>query len=63
MLLVPSSKPSRSAAQARGTAFTVIDGEPYVSIRDVDQLSPFLMNVVGNVIEIHIHLVFVGDLQ
>jgi len=48
MLLVPSSKPSRSAAQARGTAFTVIDGEPYVSIRDVDRLPPFLMNVVGN---------------
>jgi hypothetical protein len=48
MLLVPQSKSSRPSTHARGTAYTVIDGEPYVSIRDVDRLPPFLMNVVGN---------------
>lgn len=47
MLLVPSSPSSRSGAPT-GTAFTSIVGEPHVSIRDVDHLPPFLMNIVGN---------------
>lgn len=47
MLLVPSHASSRSPA-AGGMAFTSIAGEPHVSIRDVDHLPPFLMNVVGN---------------
>ena len=46
MLLVPSSHASRSSTT--GTAFTSIAGEPHVSIRDVDHLPPFLMNIVGN---------------
>ena len=48
MLLVPSHDVSRSPVVRDGLAFTSIAGEPHVSIRDVDHLSPFLMNVVGN---------------
>ncbi|MFM7205073.1 MAG: hypothetical protein ACKO4T_00170 [Planctomycetaceae bacterium] len=47
MLLVPHAKPSRPAEVA-AAGFTPLDGEPHVSIRDVDRLPPFLMNVVGN---------------
>ncbi len=31
-----------------GGGMAVIDGEPHVSIRDIDRMPPFLMNVVGN---------------
>ena len=47
MLLVPSLASSRAPAAA-GAAITSIAGEPYVSIRDVDKLPPFLMNIVSN---------------
>ena len=29
-------------------SFTTLDGEPYISIRDVDRMAPFLMNIVSN---------------
>jgi len=48
MLLVPPTHPSRPAGAASGTGFTTIDGEPFVTIRNVDRMPPFLMNVVGN---------------
>jgi hypothetical protein len=47
MLLVSSHASSRAPAAA-GAAITSIAGEPYVSIRDVDKLPPFLMNIVSN---------------
>jgi hypothetical protein len=47
MLLVPATPASRSSV-ASGTSFTSFAGEPYVSIRDVDRLPPFLMNIVSN---------------
>lgn len=48
MLLVPSADLSRSPVARPGQAGSSIAGEPYVTIRDVDHLPPFLMNVVGN---------------
>jgi len=35
-------------ADIGGGGMVVLDGEPHVSIRDIDRMPPFLMNVVGN---------------
>jgi len=48
MLLVPRVHPRTRTPAAAPLAFTTIDGEPHVTIRDVDQMPPFFMNIVGN---------------
>jgi hypothetical protein len=48
MLRRPHAAPPPSADAGRHAGFVLIGGQPYVTIRDVDRMSPFLMNVVGN---------------
>jgi hypothetical protein len=45
---------SESAARSE---FVTVDGEPYICIRHIDQLSPFLMSVVSD----SDHWLFVGS--
>ncbi|MBM4011638.1 MAG: hypothetical protein FJ286_09705 [Planctomycetes bacterium] len=48
MLLVPPAHAARTSGGSSGSGFTSIDGETYVTIRNVEPDAPFLMNVVGN---------------
>ena len=48
MLLVPPAHAARPSGGSSGTCFTAIDGAAHVTIRHVDRMPPFLMNIVGN---------------
>ncbi|MFM7185452.1 MAG: hypothetical protein ACKO4Z_11875 [Planctomycetota bacterium] len=48
MLLVPPATTPRPSGGSSGGSFTPVDGEPHATIRHVDRMPPFLMNVVGN---------------